>query len=64
MKLNTGLNFCRRCGNSLAGRARFCGRCGTPIMSTALNPAPTTKRAYTCTGMLVAAVAGAILIGV
>jgi hypothetical protein len=60
--MNTGLNFCRRCGNSLAGRTKFCGHCGTLIMSTAITP--TTRRAYTRTGMLAAVVAGAMLIGV
>jgi hypothetical protein len=39
MSNNTGLNFCRRCGNSLTGRTRFCGYCGTLIMSTAFAPA-------------------------
>jgi len=39
MPNNTGLNFCRRCGNSLAGRTRFCGHCGTLITSTALPAA-------------------------
>jgi hypothetical protein len=60
--MNTGLNFCRKCGGSLTGRTKFCGHCGTLIVSTAI--APPTKRAYTRTGMLAAVVAGAILIGV
>jgi hypothetical protein len=59
--MNTGLNFCRKCGGSLTGRTKFCGHCGTLIMSTAI--APTPKRAYVRTGMLAAGV-GAILIGV
>jgi hypothetical protein len=60
--MNTGLNFCRKCGGSLTGRTKFCGHCGTLIVSTAI--ASPTKRAYTRTGMLVASIAGAILIGV
>jgi len=60
--MNIGLNFCRKCGSSLAGRTKFCGHCGTLIVSTAIPP--TTKRAYTRTRLLVAVVAGAILTGV
>ena len=27
--------FCRKCGNKLADGAKFCGKCGTPVVSTA-----------------------------
>ena len=60
--MNIGLNFCRKCGGSLTGRTKFCGHCGTLIVSTAIPP--TTNCAYTRTRLLAAVVAGAILIAV
>ena len=59
MANHTGLNFCRRCGNSLAGRTKFCGHCGTPIMSTAL-PAKTNHPIH---GVLAVLGIGVLLTG-
>ncbi|MBV8054416.1 MAG: zinc ribbon domain-containing protein [Deltaproteobacteria bacterium] len=62
--MNTGLSFCRRCGNSLAGRTRFCGHCGTRIMPVAVPVPARPLRNYRARAVLslVALLTGAYLV--